>query len=109
MEKHVAKLIEKKLYEYVKINYGENEANDPSWDIEDIASELAKGTLKYDIYRAVERDYLLQDCFDIAEQYGIELSHKEAEHAVEDYMDSDAYEDAHIEDWLYFIHKAKGE
>ena len=46
MEKHVAKLIEKKLYEYVKINYGESEANDPSWNIEDIASELAKGTLK---------------------------------------------------------------
>lgn len=109
MEEHVAKLIEKKLYEYVKTNYGENEADDPSWNIEDIASELAKGTLKYDIYRAVERDYLRQDCDMVAEQNDIALTEEERELVVDEYMDCDTYVDAHAEDWLYFMNRVKGE
>lgn len=86
-----------------------SEADDPSWCIEELAKELAHGTLKYDIYRAVERDYLRQDCDYIAEQNDIALTEEERELAVDEFMDCEAYVDAHAEDWIYWINRVKGE
>lgn len=109
MEERVAKLLEKNIYEWVKKNFGQSEADDPSWNIEALAKDLAHGTLKYDIYRAVERDYLRMDCDYIAEQNGISLTEEERELAVDEFMDCDAYVDAHAEDWIYWIKRVKGE
>lgn len=108
MEEQVAKALQKNIYEYVKKHFGQSEADDPSWCIEELAKELAHGTLKYDIYRAVERDYLREDCKMIAEQNDIEINDKEVELAVDEFMDCEAYVDAHAEDWLYWINKVKG-
>ena len=36
------KQFEKIIYNWVKKNFGESEAEDPSWDIEALAEELAK-------------------------------------------------------------------
>lgn len=109
MEEQVAKLLEKNIYEWVKKNFGQSEADDPSWCIEALAEELAHGALKYDIYRAVERDYLREDCKMIAEQNDIKLTDTEVELAVDEFMDCEAYVDAHAEDWIYWINKVKGE
>lgn len=109
MEERVTKLLEKNIYEWVKKNFGQSEADDPSWNIEALAKDLAHGTLKYDIYRAVERDYLRMDCDYIAEQNGISLTEEERELAVDEFMDCDAYVDAHAEDWIYWIKRVKGE
>lgn len=109
MEEQVAKLLEKNIYEWVKKNFGQSEADDPSWNIKALAKDLAHGTLKYDIYRAVERDYLRMDCDYIAEQNDISLTEEERELAVDEFMDCDAYVDAHAEDWIYWINRVKGE
>lgn len=109
MEEQVAKALQKNIYEYVKKHFGQSEADDPSWNIKAMAKYLAHGTLKYDIYRAVERDYLRMDCDYIAEQNDISLTEEERELAVDEFMDCEAYVDAHAEDWLYWINKVKGE
>lgn len=107
MEEQVAELLRKNIYDWVAKNFGQSEADDPSWNIEAMAKDLAHGTLKYDIYRAVEREYLREDCKYIAEQNGIELSDYDVEWVVDEFMDSEAYVDAHAEDWLYFMHRAE--
>lgn len=107
MEEQVAKILEKNIYDWVAKNFGQSEADDPSWNIEAMAKDLAHGTLKYDIYRAVERDYLREDCKMIAEQNDIELSADEVELVVNEFMDCEAYVDAHAEDWLYWIKQIK--
>lgn len=107
MEEQVKKILEKNIYKWVAENFGESEADDPSWNIKAMASDLAHGVMKYDIYRAVEREYLREDCKYIAEQNEIELTDDEMEWVVDEYMDSEAYVDAHTEDWLYFMHRAK--
>jgi hypothetical protein len=109
MEEQVEKLLHKAIYEWVKENFGQSEADEPSWNIEALAKALSHGILKYDIYRAVERDYLREDCKMIAEEYNIELTDKEVEVAVDEFADSEAYAEANTEDWLYFIHKVKGD
>lgn len=107
MEEQVAKALQKNIYEYVKEHFGQSEADDPSWCIEALAEELAKGNLKYEIYRAVEREFLREDCEMIADDNDIELSADEVELVVNEFMDCEAYVDAHAEDWLYWIKQIK--
>lgn len=107
MEEQVEKILYKNIYEWVAKNFGESEAEDPSWSIKAMAKDLAHGIMKYDIYRAVERDYLREDCKYIAEQNDIKLSDKDTEWVVEEFMNSEAYVDTHAEDWLWFMHRAE--
>lgn len=107
MEKYVAELLRKNIYEWVKKNFGQSEADDPSWSIEALAQDLAHGTLKYDIYRAVERDYLREDCRSVAEEYGVDLTDEQVGAVVNEYIDCEAYVDMHTEDWVYWIKQIK--
>lgn len=112
LNERVEELFKQHIYQWVKDNFGQSEADDPSWSIDALAHGLAYGShssLKYDIYRAVEREYLRMDCDYIAEQNGITLTEEERERAVDEFMDCEAYVDAHAEDWLYWINKVKGE
>ena len=112
LNERVEELFKQHIYQWVKDNFGQSEADDPSWSIDALAHGLAYGShsvLKYDIYRAVERDYLREDCKMIAEQNNIELTDTEVELVVDEFMDCEAYVDAHAEDWLYWINKVKGE
>ena len=68
MEEQVEEILKKNIYEWVKKNFGQSEADDPSWDIDTLAKALSQGMLKYDIYRVVERGYLGEDCDMVAEQ-----------------------------------------
>lgn len=97
--------IYKWIYDWVAENFGESEADDPSWDIHALAEELDKHC--FEIYRKIERDYLEEDCRYIAEQNGIELTDDEVKRVTNEFMDCDAYVDAHAEDWLYFMHMVK--
>ena len=107
MEEYVAELFRKNIYEWVKKHFGQGEADDPSWGIEELAKDLAHGTLKYDIYRAVERNYLREDCREVAEEYGIDLTDEQVGAAVSEYIDCEAYVDRHTEDWVYWIKQIK--
>lgn len=103
------KYLNKTIYDWVARNFGTQEAEDPSWNIEALASDLAyrieKDNIKFDIYRAVERGFLKDDCDMVAENMGVRLTDKERGVIVDDYMNSDAYADAHAEDWEWFIGK----
>ena len=107
MEEQVAKILEKNIYDWVAKNFGQSEADDPSWNIKAMAKDLAQGMLKFEVYRAVEREYLREDCKMIAEQNNIELSEYDIEWVVDEFMNCEAYVDAHTEDWLYFMHRAE--
>lgn len=109
LNERVEELFKQHIYQWVKDNFGQSEADDPSWNIEALAKDLAHGILKYDIYRAVEREFLRMDCDMIAEQNDISLTEEERELAVDEFMDCEAYVDAHAEDWIYWINKVKGE
>ena len=47
------------IYSWVKQNFGESEADDPSWSIEALAKELAKH--QHEFYWQQELEYLKQD------------------------------------------------
>lgn len=99
--------ITKIIYDWGGENFGTQEAEDPSWDIHALAEEIAKH--KYEIYHDIERQYLTEDCEMVAENNAIELTEKEKQIIVDEYMNSEAYVDCHAEDWLWFIKQVKGE
>ena len=110
LNERVEELFKQHIYQWVKDNFGQSEADDPSWSIDALAHGLAYGShsvLKYDIYRAVERDYLREDCKMIAEQNDIKLTDAEVELVVDEFENTEAYVDAHAEDWLYWIKQIK--
>lgn len=47
------------IYEWVKQNYGESEADDPSWNIEALAEEITKH--QHEFYWQQELEYLKED------------------------------------------------
>lgn len=108
MEKNIEKTIYKTIYEWVAKNFGESEAEDPSWSIKALAHDLAKSQLPQTIYRQIEHMYLTEDCKEIAEENDIELTDEQIEWVVEEFKNTDAYVDRHTDDWLYFMHQAKG-
>ena len=105
MKEEIKQLFYKNIYEWVKQNFGESEAEDPSWSIEALAQDLADSPLAFDIYKTVEREYLRDDCDMVAEGMEVELTDKEREVVVDEFMDSEAYVDAHAEDWQWFINR----
>lgn len=107
LEEKVYHYLDKTIYEWVKQCFGGSEANDPSWNIEALAHDLAhrmcNDNIRFDIFREIERGYLKDDCDMVAEGMEVELTDKEREAVVDEFMDSDAYIDAHAEDWQWFI------
>lgn len=51
--------IDKIIYNWVKKNFGESEANDPSWSIVELAKELEKHF--HELYWQQELEYLKED------------------------------------------------
>lgn len=105
----IEKLIRKTIFDWVGYNFGTQEAEDPSWDIDELSRELSRDSILHQIYREIDRTYHVMDCIDVAKENGIELTKEQIDFAVDEFIDSEAYVDRHTEDWLYFINKAKGE
>lgn len=103
MEDKIEELFYRNIYTYVADNFGENEAEDPSWDIHELAKALAHSTLVYDIQEAVERDYRKQDMRYIANEMGVELTEQEQGTCLEEFMDSEEYCDIKRDLWKDII------
>ena len=103
MKEEIEKLIYDAIYKWVAKNFGESEAEDPSWSIEALAHDLTNAPLIFDIYKTIEREYLRDDCDMVAEGMDVKLTDKEREIVVDEFMNSEAYVDAHAEDWQWFI------
>lgn len=105
----VEKEFNKFLYEWVKNNFGESEADDPSWSIEALAHDLANEYVK--IKEREELEWVKEHVEYVAKNNNIEITDKQAYAVAQEYMLSEAYCEMPEEDILYFIghEKEKGE
>ena len=93
------------VYNWVAKNFGESEAEDPSWSIEALADELAKNA--YMVYSAMEKTWLSEDVEYVAENMGIDLSGDEVKKVVNYVIESDAYGSLDAENIEWQINKVK--
>lgn len=96
-------ILKQAIYKWVAENYGQSEADEPSWDIESLANELAKH--RSEIYLDVEWDYLEEDCKQVAKDANIELTEEQRHAIVAEFINSETHTDLHRKDWLYFINR----
>ncbi len=89
------------LYEWVKKNFGESEADDPSWSIEALAHDLREEYVK--IKEREELEWVKEDVDTVADNNDIRLTDKQAYAVAQEYMLSEAYCELHAEDIYYFI------
>lgn len=97
------------VYRWVKKSYGESEADDPSWSIEDLAEELASHV--YRLYHDIDFKNEKENVKFIAGEEGVELNKEELDEATREYMESDEFRS--IDDaWdtiSHYINQVKGE
>lgn len=104
---NIEKEFNKFLYRWVKDNFGQGEADDPSWSIKALAKDLADEYWK--IQERVERDNIKEDIKYVADNNEIELTEQELADIADDYRYSEAYCAMDEDSILYFIEKRKGE
>jgi len=102
---NVEEEFKKFLYEWVKKNFGESEADDPSWNIEALAHDLREEYIK--IKEREELEWAKEDVEYVANNFDIELTDKQAYAVAQEYMLSEGYGELHSEDILYFIKREK--
>ncbi len=102
---NVEEEFKKFLYEWVKKNFGESEADDPSWSIEALAHDLREEYIK--IKEREETEWVKEDVEYVANNNDIKLTDKQAYAVAQEYMLSEAYCEMHAEDILYFIQREK--
>ena len=102
---NVEEEFKKFLYEWVKKNFGESEADDPSWSIEALAHDLREEYLK--IREREDLEWVKEDVEHVAENNDIKLTDKQAYAVAQEYMLSEAYCEMHAEDILWFIQREK--
>lgn len=93
MEERIANII----YNWVKEQFGESEANEPSWNIEALAKEIDKH--RWEIYRFTQEEYEMEDVEDVAKLLNIKLSKEEKRLALHKYEN---VEDSKLEalEWI---------
>ena len=95
------------LYRWVKDNFGQSEADDPSWSIKALAHDLADEYWK--MQERIERENIKEDIKYVAGNNDIELTEQELADIADDYRYSEAYCAMDAESILYFIEKRKDE
>lgn len=93
------------LYEWVKKNFGESEADDPSWSIEALAHDLVDEYIK--IKEREDLEWVKEDVEKVAEENDITLTEKQAYAVAQEYMLSEAYCEMQSDDIKYFIKREK--
>ena len=91
------------IYEWVKTNFGENEADDPSWDIEALAEELAKH--QHELYWQQELEYLKEDVENYAGEHDYKLTERQIYAVADKIRYSDWYCSINPEDMEYYINE----
>ena len=102
---NVEEEFKKFLYEWVKKNFGESEADDPSWSIEALAHDLREEYIK--VKEREDLEWVKEDVEYVAENNDIKLTDKQAYAVAQEYMLSEAYCEMHAEDILWFIQREK--
>lgn len=102
---NVEEEFKKFLHEWVKENFGESEADDPSWSIEALAHDLREEYIK--IKEREDTEWVKEDVEYVANNHDIKLTDKQAYAVAQEYMLSEAYCEMHAEDILWFIQREK--
>ena len=89
------------IYEWVKNNFGESEADDPSWSIEDLAEEIAKH--QHEFYWEQELEYLKEDVENYANENNIKLTEQQTYQVADEIRNSEWYCCINPEDLDYYI------
>ena len=95
------------IYEWVKDNFGQSEADDPSWNIEALADHLSKTNIKPDelntntkwfVYDKLREWNLEQDIDQVAESKGLTLEKWQVETIKDRYykLDDETWEQLSI-------------
>ena len=95
------------LYRWVKDNFGQSEADDPSWSIKALAHDLADEYWK--MQERIERENIKEDIKYVAGNNDIELTEQELADIADDYRYSEANCAMDLDSIMYFIEKRKGE
>lgn len=103
MRNEIEKALHKAIYNWVANNFGESEAEDPSWSIEALANDLAHDPVIYDIQQLVEREYRRQDMQTIADEMHVELTEQEQAVCLDEFMESEDYMDRMSATWENII------
>lgn len=97
------------IYKWVKDNFGQSEADDPSWSIDALAEELEAHS--YAFYHNIDFENEKENVKFVAEQEGIDLTEQELKDATNEYMESDEFRsiDDAWETISHYINQVKGE
>lgn len=101
----IEKEFKKFLRKWVEKMYGQNEANNPSWNIKALAHDLREEYIK--IKEREDLEWVKEDVEKIAEENDIALTEKQAYAVAQEYMFSEAYCEMQSEDIKYFIQREK--
>lgn len=100
------------IYEWVAENFGQSEADDPSWNIEALADHLSKTDIKPDelnaytkssVYSALDQHYVEEDVADYAERMGYKLTEQQIGYVADRIRNSDWYCSIGAEDMEWYI------
>lgn len=94
------------LYNWVAKNFGESEAEDPSWSIEALAHDLAIEFMELDEQSKIIN--IADDILEVAEDNNVKLTKREAEAMAHKYRFSDGYGRRDNEDIKDFIEVNEG-
>ena len=103
MRDEIEKALHKAIYNWVANNFGESEAEDPSWSIEALANDLAHDPVIYDIQHLVEQEYRRQDMLDVMHDLNVELTEQEQGACLDEFMNSESYTDMERDLWTEII------
>lgn len=102
------------IYEWVAENFGQSEADDPSWSIKALADHLSKTDIKPDelsaytksaVYNALDQHYVEEDVEYYAENHGYELTDRQIGTVASEIRDSDWYCSINTEDMEWYIRR----
>lgn len=91
------------ITEWVRKNFGDSEADDPSWSIDALSEELDKHF--HEMYWQQELNYLKEDVERYAGDYGFELTEKQKWAIADKIRNSDWYCSIDCEDMEYYINQ----
>lgn len=96
--------IYKIIYNWVADNFGESEAQDPSWDIKALAEEIGKH--QHELYWQQELEYLKEDVeYYVNEHDEYELNEQQMYAVADKIRNSEWYCSINPEDMEYYINE----
>lgn len=100
------------IYKWVADNFGQSEADDPSWSIEALADHLSKSDIdpdelnantKSNVYSTLDQHYVEEDVADYAKRMGYKLTEQQIGYVADRIRNSYWYCSISAEDMEWYI------